>query len=414
MNAAERPPNAAACGPALPPPRLTLVPARRPAVTTLSMVIALAVSACGGGGGGGPVVGPTGSSGAATGVVTGLGSVIVNGVRFDDGTALIRDDSGATRTRSDLKLGMVVDVTSGPISPGSGDTLGAATATRVQYGSSIKGPVTARNLVAGTLTVLGQTITVPAGVAFDGYPSGLGGVAINDLIEVHALFDPTTQTFRGTRIEKAASLAECKVVGVAQSVDRTARSFVIRSLGLSYTAGATLNGLNNATTVKVRMPYTPGLGCGTSAVTEVSALTSSPAEGAQAELDGFITDYIGNTSFKVNGLPVRAGTAITGLGNGVRVEVEGTVQSGVLVASRVELRSGAVSDDRIRLYGVPSSVNPTDQTLLLRGVTVSYATANLENGITVGNLGGGTALEVRGDLDATGTQVVATRIRPAN
>lgn len=59
-------------------------------------------------------------------------------------------------------------------------------------------------------------------------------------------------------------------------------------------------------------------------------------------------------------------------------------------------------------------MNPTDQTLLLRGVTVSYATASLENGITVGNLGGGTALEVRGDLDATGTQVVATRIRPAN
>jgi hypothetical protein len=70
---------------------------------------AAALAACGGGGD--STAAPTGttstpSSVYAAGPITGFGSVIVNGVRFDDSAATITDDDGRTLAESELHLGM--------------------------------------------------------------------------------------------------------------------------------------------------------------------------------------------------------------------------------------------------------------------------------------------------------------------
>ena len=89
--------------------------------------------ACGGvdsGGTGQTVDQPVQASSA--GRISGFGSVIVNGVRFDDAQARIVDDAGVAHARADLKLGMVVDI-EGEVLGNSGNGV----ARNIQFGSEI-------------------------------------------------------------------------------------------------------------------------------------------------------------------------------------------------------------------------------------------------------------------------------------
>src|SRR6478609_9453528 len=69
------------------------------------LLLVLLLAACGGGVDSGGTGAPAESS-SASGPITGFGSVIVNGVHFDDSNAGITDGEGMARQRQDLKLGM--------------------------------------------------------------------------------------------------------------------------------------------------------------------------------------------------------------------------------------------------------------------------------------------------------------------
>ena len=91
----------------------------------------LLATACGGGGGGDGV--DTGGTGGAplsytSGSISGFGSVIVNGIRFDDNEATVTDDDGQRRSRDDLRLGMSAEIEGSAIASGvSGSTATAQT-----------------------------------------------------------------------------------------------------------------------------------------------------------------------------------------------------------------------------------------------------------------------------------------------
>jgi hypothetical protein len=90
----------------------------------LALVIVFA--ACGGGVG-------TGGTGTYTyGPITGFGSIIVGGVRFDDSLARVEDDDGTTRSRSELKLGMTVGIDSDSVASNANGSV--ATAASVRFG----------------------------------------------------------------------------------------------------------------------------------------------------------------------------------------------------------------------------------------------------------------------------------------
>ena len=78
----------------------------------LVLVAAVAVG-CGGGGGSTSVagVGSGGTGSFTSGPITGFGSIIVNGIRFDESAASasgsIKDDDGVVGSSGSLKLGMV-------------------------------------------------------------------------------------------------------------------------------------------------------------------------------------------------------------------------------------------------------------------------------------------------------------------
>ena len=95
-----------------------------------ALALMAAIAACGGGGGGGggsTVSGVnTGSTGSFTsGSISGFGSIIVNGVRFDDSAAAVKEEDGDDAR--ELKLGMMVAINSSVISAGSTATASTIT-----------------------------------------------------------------------------------------------------------------------------------------------------------------------------------------------------------------------------------------------------------------------------------------------
>jgi hypothetical protein len=124
---------------------------RRAGLLACATLAAALLHACGGG-----VEGQgTGSvSSYSEGPISGFGSIIVNGVHFDESQAAISDDDGNLLSAADLKLGMTVRIDGGAIDR----TLGTAVADAVRVGSDLIGPVSANDVVGGRLTMLGQTV----------------------------------------------------------------------------------------------------------------------------------------------------------------------------------------------------------------------------------------------------------------
>ncbi|HEY5324044.1 MAG TPA: hypothetical protein VIK58_14550, partial [Caldimonas sp.] len=99
---------------------------------------ALLLAGCGGGGSAGPSSGGTGVAPTSftAGHISGFGSIIVNGVRYDDSAALVTDDDGNRSSREALKLGMHVEIHGGGISDdGKGPR---AAASEIRHGAELR------------------------------------------------------------------------------------------------------------------------------------------------------------------------------------------------------------------------------------------------------------------------------------
>lgn len=96
-----------------------------------------------------------------SGTITGLGSVIVNGIRYayDDTVSVTID--GAPSDATALQLGMVVRIQGSAITaPATTGALATAKATSIAYGSEWKGPAANVNVGNGTFTLQASRIEV--------------------------------------------------------------------------------------------------------------------------------------------------------------------------------------------------------------------------------------------------------------
>ncbi len=199
----------------------------------LPAAVALLVAACGGGGGGDdssggtaappsnqpPVTGSTKTL-FATGAISGFGSVIVNGVRYDTtGTEVrVEDRPGSL---SELRVGQVIRLEA------EVDDRGQARARRIDEDHLLSGTVQSVVALAGTVTLAGQVVWVDDDTSFDDSIVGgsLSGMAVGDRIEVHGFAGSNGQA-RATRLERADSTeTEVEVTGLVASLDTTARRF---------------------------------------------------------------------------------------------------------------------------------------------------------------------------------------------
>ncbi len=404
-----------------------LLQARRwPAAWCIAAAALLA--ACGGGSGV-----DTGGTGApansfSSGRISGFGSIIVNGVRFDDSLALVRDDEGNLHVRDDLKLGMVVDVDGGEITTDSGGAA-ASKAVQIQFFSEIKGPVESIDVAGGKAMVLGQVVNVDADTVFEGIANGLAGLQAGNTVEVFAFFDSATGSYTATRIEKEGTLAAYKLHGPVSELDTAGTTFMIGGAKVHYGGipASQLPALANGQLVRVSLQTTPHAGAWVA--TKVSGAARHLPEQTHSEVEGYITDFASAASFKVDGVTVDASStsvnfrngSVTQLAKGVRVEVGGTVVNGVLVATKIEVHAShggggggggghGHGDVEIELHGTIDTVAADARSFSLRGVTVRIDANTQFKGGTAANLIAKAPVEVKGNLIEGSSDVLATSI----
>lgn len=375
------------------------------------LAASLLLAACGGGGGG---VGAGGTGGFAAGPITGFGSVIVGGVRFDDASAAIEDGDGRARTREDLQLGMTVEVTSDTISGSPGAE--RAVASRIRLDSELRGPAQGIAPNLGLFFVLGQRVEVDSTTAFDARLGALAQLTAGAFVEVFAVYDAAQGRYRAKRVAAADPADGARLRGPVNAFDAAAQTLRIGSVSYSF-AGASGVPASLAPGQFVRLRVGTSLGPGGRWPVLAFGATALPPlpELEGGRISGLVTSFGSLASFAVGGREVDASGAGFGgtLAVGDRVEVRGRIERGVLRASRLQVESD--DDDRRREFEFAGPITSADagaQTFVLRGQIISTVRPDLryENG-GPGNLLPGRRVEVRGLLAADRLRVEATRIR---
>lgn len=338
------------------------------------------LAGCGGGGTDFAGLSSGGTGSFTSGTITGLGSIIVNGIRYNDDTARISasDDTGGNH--SELKVGMVVTIEGSSVTPAASATgLPTATAYSISYGSEWRGPVS--NVGTSTFEILGHTVDVLSTTLIDGVVNQYGLVQAGFYVEVYGYVDQIDGHIQASRIEVSNTQpTSYKLSGAINQIDRFRRTANLGLTSIKWSSDSVLppNTAENDF-VRVQLNPTPTQGAWTASRIQ---LQSSPLLDLQddqeyeAEVQGSITAYQSNASFVVSGIPVNALNArITGtLQAGVVVEVEGHIRAGQLIASKVEVKSSErIESQEFEFYGVISNV--TARTFEVRGQTFEYDTS---------------------------------------
>jgi hypothetical protein len=326
-------------------------------------VITMIAAGCSSGGGSTP---PSSMKTTSKGVITGFGSVFVNGVEYDTtGTSVTMDDSSASET--DLQVGMVVTV-NGSIS-GSGTTGSAGSIT---FADNLEGPVSSvLTAASGTFAVMGQTVKVNGSTMYHNV-NDASLLAVGDMVEVSG-FPDASGVILATLIEKKTTLfsANTTTVELKGTVSGlSGSSFSINAMTVNA-GGVTLPaGLANGSFVEVRGTLAAAGGPMTATFLELEPSFTAD-DGDHVEIEGIVTDYVSLSSFKVNGVPVD-GSALGSvtIANNMMIEVEGTMVNGILVAGKGEIEI----ENNVLLEGNVSAIGANTLTLLGKTVTVTATT----------------------------------------
>jgi hypothetical protein len=387
-------------------------PLKRAVPAALSMLLALALLAsCGGG------VDSGGTGGAvAVGPISGFGSIIVNGVRFDVSgpTLQIQDDAGNPRTHADLTLGTMTEVDGSGLAVNAGVT--TATATSIRIVSDLVGPVGTVDTAAGTLSVVGQTVVVTPATVFDASAAGgLIGIAPGAVVEVNGRYDAQARRYTATRIGLPTDAASYKLRGPVGAIDTKAQTLTVGGQTISYAqlGAASVANLTPGSIVRARLqPAAPG-GVWVAVALQAGALALPDRQVAQVE--GRVSAWTSSRRFSVEGIPVDAsGASYTGSEAGVvlgaRVEVEGASSGGVLVAQVVKVEGDeSAANTSFELHGLIDTIAPLATSFTLRGLTVNYAAAVFDSGGAAG-LAVGQRVKVEGVLSSDGVRIDARKI----
>ena len=321
-------------------------------------------------------------TGVAVGPISGFGSVIVNGVRYDTSSATFsRDDSPSDE--SEFEVGEVVVVT------GEIDDSGNATATTVSFDDVVEGPVT--SAAPNQLIVMGQTVAISATTSIDdSCPADLGDASIV-AVEVSGLAD-ANGVIDATRIECKFSMVdvgEFEVNGVVSGHNAGTQTFMINALQVDYSASAVDNfpsgAINDGDPVEakgVTFDSTGNPHVLTATRVEFKGARFADDEDVHLEIDGFITGFVSETDFSITSSPtpipvttipgttVYEGGSAADLADNLKIEVEGDFDAnGVLVATKIEIKTSTnirvvgqvdmVSGDVITILGISVNTDPS-------------------------------------------------------
>ncbi len=405
------------------------------AATAVAASLAL-LAACGGGGGSGattdaatsataaPAAAPASSAATASvvqGTITGFGSVIIDGTRYDDSAAKVAfnlDPNSATPgTLADLKIGQRIDA-----------RLQDGKLADVTVSFAIKGPLDSVDVANATLLVFGQKIRVlltgATPTALEGF-SALADLVAGDLLQVAGVAN-ADKTVTATRLERRPAEAQVnlRLTGVAAELDATAKTFTFgleHKVKVNYAtarvlpAGATIaNGATLAVYAERVLDKTSAVPVLTAKTVEVQ--DRKLQEGSDVGLGGPVGDFQSLARFKIGETVVNAstatlvdGTSAADVVNGARAYVKGSIANGMLVASQLKV-SKPETEDKPRLIGPVTEFVSLSQ-FKLRGVQVDASNASFVGGVAA-DVANGTWMDVTGRLEKDTVKAELVKVTP--
>lgn len=293
----------------------------------------------------------------AAGVVTGFGSVVVNGIHFNTDSAEIFIGGEAAR-EEDLQAGMRVEV-SGSIDGAEG------VAKQIRYDATLRGAITKVTTVAANrlqLEMLGQVVTVPEETVFTGI--AVEQLANGVFVEVSALTG-ADGALLATRIASAAAGLAEELEGLVVQIDPQEKHLLIGNQHINYSG--------------VSAPFDPVIGQylkvvghlsedGIFHATTVRDVRGNVSRARTLAVEGLVENYMGDL-FELDGVVVNARNAKVQRGvpadieEGVRVIAVGRFEAGILNAEKLIILSPATT----RIRGPVESVDAASGTLDVMG-----------------------------------------------
>lgn len=408
------------------------------AASGLLVVLSMLVSAgcgsgsgSGGGGGGiGSLAGGIGGTGVTSGTLSGFGSVFVNGIEFEtDGASRTVDDVTDISNGSDddrvLGIGMVVTI----IGTVNDDGL-TGTADSIEYDNEIEGPVAAAPVedldgVSKTLDIFNVTVVVDRNATVF-VTTDYDSLAKNDVLEVSGYFDVDGKLL-ATRVEKEGVLelgaSEVEIKGEVSGFNGI-DTFMLADITVTFTGTTEFEDLPDTVMDGQFVEVKGTLDTATSITASRIELEDEDFgdDVDKISIEGIVTDFQGVSNFKVAGQRVNASNAsfepaslATTIVDGDRVEVEGSIISGLLEAKEVEQRGGDV-----RMSAVVVSKDNAAGTVMLQfvpgqpAVTVTTNSQtqiedelNEEEPFGINGIDAGDFLNVEGYVDGKGNFIAS-------
>ena len=340
----------------------------QPKLLALLMATAGLLSACGGSGGSSALT-PNAAT-LSSGTISGLGSVIVNGVRYETvGSQVLDADDGSTAITTPLRIGMTVSVEQ----YGTDSVTLRPIAGKIWVQSGIKGVA---NYTGSTLTVAGMPVTTDTATILLDTTGAVTNLATlnNQSVEVYGL-PQADGSFLATLVEAETGLVNVQVVGTVQSMDTTAKTLVLGTtaapITVNYASITPPIGLATGSVIVMKTATSATANTYAASSMQIRSATASTytsyassyigttgVHNERNELYGAVSDkaltYSGATvtgcTLKIQGIQVQASSAAlcTSIANGTYVEAKGTLNNGALTATKIEFEGGqsnGYSDD---------------------------------------------------------------------
>ena len=307
------------------------------------------------------------------GVITGFGSVYVNGQRYRSENAEIAVGNSPAADEAQLKVGMVVTVAASASDDGEDPD-----AQQIRYEEHLQGPVSFIDREAEQIEVLGQTILFDDLTEFD--ETDIETLSVGDFIEVSGYINDEG-SFYATLVELETEETEIKLKGEIANLDTDAQTFSLAELTIDYSAAEyddmTADDLADGLFVKVEGDDFDG---------DTLTLTASSIENKEENdidndaeevtIAGIVKDYdsesgvfsVNRYQFTLNEDTEFDDGSLDTLANGVIVKVEGRFESEQLIAEEIEFKA---TDARSKTEGQVTDLNADNETFVIDNTTFS-------------------------------------------
>ena len=342
----------------------------KPKLLAWLMAAAGLLSACGGGGGGGGSAATPTAAALSSGTISGLGSIVVNGVRYESvGSQVLEADDGSTAITTPLRIGMTVSVEQS----GTDALTLRPIAGKIWVQSGIKGLA---SYIGSTLTVAGMPVTTDTSTILLSTTGAVTNLTAlnNQAVEVYGL-PQADGSFLATLVEAETGWVNVQVVGTVQSMDTTAKTLVLGTtaapITVNYASITPPNGLTTGSVIVVKAATNTTANTYTASSLQIRSGTASTytryasnysgttgVRNERNELYGAVSDKtlissggsVTGCTLKIQGIQVQASSAAlcANIANGTYVEAKGTLINGVLAATKIEfdgIQANGYSDD---------------------------------------------------------------------